>query len=1187
MTANWTRQKRFRQFGLIVLCLLIGLGTVHPVYAAPPGVPTVTTGQETITISNYTSGATLKVYRADGGSPVWQEANVITATKTIALLPYPNSYYVTQTVAGEESTNTPFFNTTLRTPVATAGIRSIDVTNVSGNTTLELHRVSNGSLVSTTVSNQGGGVYRFENVIPDSSLYYIVQSYGGQTSTNTPFLTSKLNTPVATGGTEYVDVTNVDTDIGSVLTLYDSDGVLSSNSLTNLGNGTYRFANVPPASGYYVTQTLNGMQASSNVVTVSPDLPAAPVIAAADESLNVSGIVPGAKLKLYTTTGAPVREVPGVTSATYTLENVLPNTIGYYVTQTVNNKESVNSNFANPTLHIPAAAAGVGHIDVSNATEGATLHLYDASNSQLVSSAPVDQGGGVYRFENVVPRSGYYYVTQSLGGRESLNTPFVNALLPTPVLTGGIRYADVSDVYPGAAITLYSETTPISSNPQSLGDGTYRFSDLEAGVPYYAVQSINGVLSPASNIVSVQELLPPAPQASGAEESITVSGYSPGATLKLYRADGTEIQTSVNVMGSVYAMENVLPDPQYYYVTQTVGGKESLNSEFANPTLRTPSVQAGVEYIDVGNVSSKTALTLYDAEKGTVVSQTYTMLDNGTYRFKDLAPRSGFYYVTQSANGIESVNSIFVNPVLRTPSATGGLESLDVGNVYPGAELKLFRSGQLQPLTLQAVAVGDGTYRFGNISAKGNYYVVQYVDGVASPRSNAVEVTVRSTQPPSGNDGEASSAQPPFILPSAPSAAPNGVDILVNGKLQKAGTLSESMQGDRKVQTILVDPERVRAVLDAEGTGATVTIPFAGTSDADVMIGRLSGELIREMARRKAVLVIDTPLGLYRLPAEEIPVAPSETTASANESANVRIEISIAKATDADAARIRTLAAQEGLTVLQNPVSFEISTIANEKRTTVDRFDRYVERLIPLSSGTDAGENITATVLGDNELTPIPTRVIAQNNRTYAVLSSLTNSTYALAKLDPQLADIRGNWAENAIRNMATRFVVEGTGNGRFEPSRAVTRAEFASILTKGLGLKPGIAVSSFSDVPSSSWYEGSVATAAQYGLITGFADGTFRPQQAITRAEAMVMLSRAMQLTGLATGNASGSETTLAPFSDGDSVPEWARDAAAATIRADLFNGQNGNRLAPQKQVMRAEVATLVERLLRQSGLI
>ena len=322
------------------------------------------------------------------------------------------------------------------------------------------------------------------------------------------------------------------------------------------------------------------------------------------------------------------------------------------------------------------------------------------------------------------------------------------------------------------------------------------------------------------------------PVVTGMGESIQVSNYISGATLTLYHSDGTVIQTYPNVTGSVYTMENVLPDEAYYYVTQTVNGNESLNSIYVNSILRTPLVVAGVESIDVSNVSSEAQLKLYDAADNTVVSETYTLLDNGTYRFNNIAPRSGFYYVTQSVKDTESVNSIFVNPILRTPTASGGHQVLEVGNVYPGATLKLFRSGDSQPLMLEPTSIGNGQYRFSGISSKGSYYVVQYINDVASPHSNTVAVTVTDNDSTgSSNNGSTTSVQPTTLRP--PSV---NVDVLVNGQVQKAGTLTESMQGNRKVQTILVNPQLVRAVLASAGQGATVTVPFTNTGNADVLI---------------------------------------------------------------------------------------------------------------------------------------------------------------------------------------------------------------------------------------------------------------------------------------------------------------------------------------------------------------
>ncbi|MNM29903.1 hypothetical protein D3C81_404510 [compost metagenome] len=190
-----------------MLCLLLSLTLIHPVYAAAPAIPTVTSGYEQITISDYDTGATLRVYSSDGGI-AWQQTNVTAPSVTLDLLPDLSFYYVTQVVGGLESINTPFFNPSLRTPAATAGIEYIDVSNVSGNTTLELYNASTGALVSTTVSSQGNGVYRFENVVPTTQQYYIIQSINGKQSANTAFLSPSVRVPAAVGGAEYADVSN-------------------------------------------------------------------------------------------------------------------------------------------------------------------------------------------------------------------------------------------------------------------------------------------------------------------------------------------------------------------------------------------------------------------------------------------------------------------------------------------------------------------------------------------------------------------------------------------------------------------------------------------------------------------------------------------------------------------------------------------------------------------------------------------------------------------------------------------------------------------------------------------------------------------------------------------------------------------------------------------------------------------
>src|SRR5690606_37060320 len=112
--------------------------------------------------------------------------------------------------------------------------------------------------------------------------------------------------------------------------------------------------------------------------------------------------------------------------------------------------------------------------------------------------------------------------------------------------------------------------------------------------------------------------------------------------------------------------------------------------------------------------------------------------------------------------------------------------------------------------------------------------------------------------------------------------------------------------------------------------------------------------------------------------------------------------------------------------------------------------------------------------------------------------------------------DVANHWAKAAVNNMGSRMVVSGDGNGLYNPDEDITRAEFAAIIVRGLGLKPIQETVSFPDVSASAWYSSAVATAYSYNLISGFEDGTFRPGDKITREQAMMVIAKAMGITGL-----------------------------------------------------------------------
>ncbi|UUZ83714.1 S-layer homology domain-containing protein [Paenibacillus sp. P26] len=230
----------------------------------------------------------------------------------------------------------------------------------------------------------------------------------------------------------------------------------------------------------------------------------------------------------------------------------------------------------------------------------------------------------------------------------------------------------------------------------------------------------------------------------------------------------------------------------------------------------------------------------------------------------------------------------------------------------------------------------------------------------------------------------------------------------------------------------------------------------------------------------------------------------------------------------------------------------------------------------------------TATVLlADGTVYHVPTYITVRGGKYYAVVSGLTNSTYTLIWHPMTFADVEGHWSKDAVNDMASRLIVNGVDEVRYNPNAAITRAEFAAIIVRALGLPENGKVTAYSDVKSGDWFVGAVAKAQEYGIIEGYEDGTFRPAKTITREEAMAMIARAMKLAGLDTNVGSTDVTSaLAPFADSASVSAWAKQAVAAAVKSGLVQGREAG-LKPASEITRAETAAMAQRMLIQAKLI
>ncbi len=170
--------------------------------------------------------------------------------------------------------------------------------------------------------------------------------------------------------------------------------------------------------------------------------------------------------------------------------------------------------------------------------------------------------------------------------------------------------------------------------------------------------------------------------------------------------------------------------------------------------------------------------------------------------------------------------------------------------------------------------------------------------------------------------------------------------------------------------------------------------------------------------------------------------------------------------------------------------------------------------------------------------------------------------------------DIKNHWAQNEITALNKQGIINGTGENRFEPKRAITRAEAVAMVVKAYKPLPVNTVQTkrFRDVPNGHWVSDAVARAVHQGWIKGFPDGTFRPEQPITRAEMAFIL-----------GNAEGVRPQLPivdPFAD---VPRtaWYAPMLFAMKLGGQIEGMQADSYKPKQQASRADFTVLLYRVM------
>ncbi|MEM9090164.1 MAG: S-layer homology domain-containing protein [Cyanobacteria bacterium P01_F01_bin.53] len=174
-------------------------------------------------------------------------------------------------------------------------------------------------------------------------------------------------------------------------------------------------------------------------------------------------------------------------------------------------------------------------------------------------------------------------------------------------------------------------------------------------------------------------------------------------------------------------------------------------------------------------------------------------------------------------------------------------------------------------------------------------------------------------------------------------------------------------------------------------------------------------------------------------------------------------------------------------------------------------------------------------------------------------------------------------WAKPYIDALSSRGLISGFEEGDFRPDQPVTRGQIANIVSRTFELTADKDNLDFGDVTGDYWARESIGEVVQGGFMTGFPNDTFEPNSPVTRTQAFTTL-----VTGLGVDTPTNVQTALSRYTDANAIPKWANEKiAAATVGGLVVNYPSVDKLNPEAPTTRAELSAMIYQALVTEGIV
>lgn len=218
------------------------------------------------------------------------------------------------------------------------------------------------------------------------------------------------------------------------------------------------------------------------------------------------------------------------------------------------------------------------------------------------------------------------------------------------------------------------------------------------------------------------------------------------------------------------------------------------------------------------------------------------------------------------------------------------------------------------------------------------------------------------------------------------------------------------------------------------------------------------------------------------------------------------------------------------------------------------------------------GQNLMLFRFENGQLTPVKETVMTENG----FLALLSRGGEYLVKDMPYCFEDVSGWSKQYVEGLKQRGVIDGKAEGSFFPNDSITREEFVKLVVELFEMKDESAVCDFADVAEGRWYYSHVASAAASGVVNGVGNGCFGVGQKIKRQDMAKIIYGVLEKKGI-----SASETAEA-FADNDSIADYAKNAVSAMRALGILSGDENGNFNPEQFATRQEAAKMISEMLR-----